>query len=517
MGFTPYFLWSDLLIYGLVLLMGLWLFFALRREYWRVALRQVSANRVAMISFGILCVYGSIALLDTLHFKRINKDNPQGGNITSVLDIVLEPLRAGTEKTYSAPFATRAFAMETVQRDGRQVREFPRLERAGVKLANPDGDASADIWQRAATGLGWGIAIGLLLFAVCWMFNKLRAAQTASLAGGQFAGNGPLLLAGVPSAATTAAEVTDAKSQQPLAMSALQGAGLGSPAAVSTAAGTVETLPPVARRHVRGYWVAGFLAVVALIICEAVALTREGGYHILGTDKAGLDVFYTAVKSIRTGLVIGTLSTLIVTPLGIMFGIMAGYFGGWVDDLIQYVYTTLASIPSILLIAAAMLIVQARLTQEETIVTADKRLVWLCIIMGITSWTGLCRLIRGETLKLREVEYIQAADAFGVSRWRIMARHLVPSVMHLVLISVILQFSGLVLTEAVLAYVGIGVDPSMQSWGNMINQARLELARDPVVWWNLLAAFIFMLTLVLPANMFGDAVRDALDPRLRKR
>ena len=137
------------------------------------------------------------------------------------------------------------------------------------------------------------------------------------------------------------------------------------------------------------------------------------------------------------------------------------------------------------------------------------------MILGITSWTGLCRLIRAEVLKLRAIEYVQAADAFGIGRVTIMLRHLVPNVMHIVLISIVLRFSGLVLTEAVLAYVGIGVDPSMQSWGNMINQARLELAREPVVWWNLLAALIGMLGLVLSANLFGDAVRDALDPRLR--
>jgi hypothetical protein len=129
--------------------------------------------------------------------------------------------------------------------------------------------------------------------------------------------------------------------------------------------------------------------------------------------------------------------------------------------------------------------------------------------MGITSWTGLCRLNRAEVLKLREIEYVQAADAFGVSRGRIMLQHLVPNVMHIVLISTVLRFRGLVLAEAVLAYVGIGVDPSMQSWGNMINQARLELARDPVVWWNLLAAFVHV-GLVLPARSLGDAVQDAL-------
>jgi peptide/nickel transport system permease protein len=262
-------------------------------------------------------------------------------------------------------------------------------------------------------------------------------------------------------------------------------------------------------------WLGVFLLIAAFVIAETVILSQS--YHIFGTDKTGQDVLYLALKSVRTGLIIGTLTTLIVTPFAILCGILAGYVGGWIDDVIQYVYSTLDSIPEILLIAAAMLIFQVGLREEETIVSADKRLIYLCVIMGITSWTGLCRLIRAEVLKLREVEYVQAADAFGVSRVRIMLQHLVPNVMHIVLISIVLRFSGLVLAEAVLAYVGIGVDPSMQSWGNMINQARLELARDPVVWWNLFAAFIFMLGLVLPANLFGDAVRDALDPRLRIR
>jgi peptide/nickel transport system permease protein len=224
--------------------------------------------------------------------------------------------------------------------------------------------------------------------------------------------------------------------------------------------------------------------------------------HILGTDKVGEDVLYRALKGVRTALIIGGFTTLIAIPLAIFFGVIAGYFGGWVDDVVQYIYSTLASIPSILLIVAFMLLF-------------GRGLFNLCIILGISSWTGLCRLLRGETLKLRELEYIQAAEAFGVNRAKIIFKHIVPNVMHIVLIVAILRFSGLVLTEAVLSYLQIGVDPTTGSWGNMINNARLELARDPVVWWNLAAAFLFMFGLVLPANLFGDAVRDALDPRLR--
>jgi len=146
---------------------------------------------------------------------------------------------------------------------------------------------------------------------------------------------------------------------------------------------------------------------------------------------------------------------------------------------------------------------------------ADLRLFLLCLILGLTGWAGLCRLLRAETLKLRELEYVQAARAFGVSHWRIIRRHLLPNVMHIVLITMVLQFSGLVLYEAVLSYLGIGVDPSTPSYGTMIDAARTEMSRDPMIWWNLLAAFIFLLALVLSANIFADAVQDAFDPRMR--
>jgi peptide/nickel transport system permease protein len=241
-------------------------------------------------------------------------------------------------------------------------------------------------------------------------------------------------------------------------------------------------------------------------------------YHVLGTDKVGEDVFYQTVKSIRTGLVLGTLTTLIMLPMAIVFGILAGFFRGWIDDVIQYVYTTLNSIPGVLLIAASILMVQVYMANHEqdftsVIVRADMRLLFLCLILGVTSWTGLCRLLRAETLKLREMEYVQAAQALGVKQSMILLRHILPNVMHIVLISVVLDFSSLVLAEAVLSYINIGVDPTTYSWGNMINGARLEMAREPIVWWSLSAAFVFMFTLVLAANLFADSVQDAFDPR----
>jgi len=249
---------------------------------------------------------------------------------------------------------------------------------------------------------------------------------------------------------------------------------------------------------------------------------RYPGTHLLGTDKVGQDVLYLSLKSIRTGLLIGTLTTLFMLPFAIGLGIAAGYFGGWVDDVIQYVYTTLNSIPGVLLIAAAVLVVQVQIEAHPELfdtaaARADVRLLALCAILGLTGWTGLARLLRGEALKLRELEFVQAARAFGVPRIRILTRHLLPNVMHLVLITAVIDFSGLVLAEAVLSYVGVGVDPAMNSFGNMINGARLELAREPVVWWQLFSAFAFMFVLVLAANLFADAVRAALDPKSERK
>ena len=263
------------------------------------------------------------------------------------------------------------------------------------------------------------------------------------------------------------------------------------------------------------------IATLAIAVLIGATIYLATAYHVLGTDKVGQDVLYLSLKSIRTGLIIGTVTTLVTLPLALFLGVAAGYFRGWVDDVIQYVYTVLSSIPSVLLIAAAVLIMQVTIDThpewfDTTAARADLRLVALCLILGLTSWTGLCRLLRGEALKLREMEYIQAAQSFGVSSMRILTRHIMPNVMHIILIALVMDFSALVLAEAVLSYVGVGVDPSMISFGTMINAARLEMGREPMVWWALAAAFGFMLVLVLAANLFADAVRDAFDPRLNR-
>jgi peptide/nickel transport system permease protein len=173
-----------------------------------------------------------------------------------------------------------------------------------------------------------------------------------------------------------------------------------------------------------------------------------------------------------------------------------------------------------LLIAAAVLSLQALINRHEEWFNtfaqrSDARLLALCAILGLTTWTSLCRILRGEVLKLREIEFVQAAKGLGVGHFKTMWLHFLPHLIPLILISVTLDFSALVLAEAVLSYVGVGVDPASYSWGTMINSARLELARVPIVWWSLTSAFIFMFSLVLSANIFADALRDAFDPRMQ--
>jgi peptide/nickel transport system permease protein len=300
---------------------------------------------------------------------------------------------------------------------------------------------------------------------------------------------------------------------------ALRGGG-GLAVALVLGAFVYAALRSTKRRYPEIPWDAAGGALVVLLAAALPLYVLSFEYHVFGTDKVGQDVLYQSLKSVRTALVIGTLSTLTMLPFGIAFGIIAGYFKGWVDDLIQYVYTTLNSIPSVLLIAAAVLMMQVYIDMHaESFPTAahraDFRLLMLCLILGLTSWTGLTRLLRGEALKLSALDFIQAAHAFGVSDARILARHILPNVAHIVTISLVMDFSGLVLAEAVLSYVGVGVDPATTSFGTMINAARLEMGRDPIVWWSLAAAFAFMLLLVLAANLFADAVRDGFDPRVR--
>jgi peptide/nickel transport system permease protein len=228
---------------------------------------------------------------------------------------------------------------------------------------------------------------------------------------------------------------------------------------------------------------------------------RYPARHLLGTDILGRDVLHLTLKGARVALLIGGFTSLIVIPIALLFGMSAGYAGGRWDAIVFFVMSTLASMPGLLLLVALIMVMGRGPLQ-------------VCVALGVTGWVGFCRLTRGETLKLRELEFVQAARALGASTPRILATHVLPNLAHLVLITFVLMFSGLVLSEAILSWLGIGIDGS---WGQMIDQARDELARDPIIVWNLAAASMALFGLILSVNVLGDALRDVLDPRTLRR
>jgi peptide/nickel transport system permease protein len=484
----PVLLTTDILIFLLLAVAVGFGVYASRHEHLRGPWRSVARSPVGVAALVVIAFYLAIGLLDSLHFHpRVEPITPTAPSsettavpqrdasaetatqeprfstqVLSVLDLWLTGLREREEKTFSAPFATHLFVKEAIELpDGSVERAYPRLAHGGAHLQDP-ANRHWDLLMRGLFGLVKGLIVwAALSAALIWLLARRRGERPRDMLD----------------------EVRCGRTEVP--------------------------------------WRVALITLAVMLVISFTTAELAAKYHILGTDKVGEDVFYQSLKSIRTGLVIGTLTTLVMLPAAVILGIMAGYFRGLTDDVIQYLYTTLNSIPGVLLIAAAILMLQVYMTNNadafaSLVERADLRLLFLCIILGVTSWTGLCRLLRGESLKLREQDYVQAAVSLGVGHGTIIARHILPNVLHIVMITVVLDFSGLVLAEAVLSYVNIGVDPTMNSWGNMINGARLELARDPIVWWSLTAAFVFMFTLVLAANLLADVVRDAFDPRLAR-
>jgi peptide/nickel transport system permease protein len=465
------FLWTDVFIFLLVAAIFVYGWRIRRSASLRSAWGSVARTPSAMCAAVVLAGFALIGVLDSIHYRPllppVQVSGPQepapiySPVLRSALDDLLSLTQlAQREKTYSSPLAIRQFVKETEIIDGQPVRDFPRLKHAGQLLGDP-ADHADDVSARLLRGIAGGLSASALAALLLTMGH----------------------LGGRRGLARAAASWWRCESGVP--------------------------------------WRAMWITSTILMMLAGVALALGTNYHVLGTDRTGNDVLWQCLKSIRTALVIGTLTTLAMLPPALGFGIAAGYFKGRVDDVIQYIYTTLTSIPGVLLIAACVLMMQVYIDNNpgmfDTVASrADLRLFLLCMILGLTGWAGLCRMLRAETLKLRELEYVQAARAFGIGHWRIMRRHLLPNLMHIVLITMVLEFSGLVLYEAVLSYLGIGVDPSTPSFGSMIDAARLEMSRDPMIWWNLLGAFVFLLALVLSANVFADAVQDAFDPRMRR-
>jgi peptide/nickel transport system permease protein len=463
----PVLLMTDLFLFGLLAAV-LWYAQRARKDpHLRANWALVMRRPVAMVSAVVLGFFVLVALLDSVHYRPALAQTPgqatsYASEPVSVLDQLLAPLVQARERSYSEPLAIRGFRKQSVEIEGQVVRDYPRLRFGGAHLQDPLAHDD-DVLGRSLIGLGVGLLVCLVMIGLGLGWGAWRSAQSlGSVAGRCWRG---------------------------------------------------QTRLPWRSMIIT-------LSLLVLVIAWMVALSSH--YHVLGTDRTGNSVLVIALKSVRTALVIGSLTTVVVLPLALVLGVVAGYLRGWVDEVIQYIYTLLASIPDVLLIAAAVLMLQVFIDKnqgffETALERADARLFFLCLLLGITSFTGLCRLVRGETLKLREQEYIQSARAFGVSTPRIMRLHILPNLMHLVLINTVMQFSNFVLAEAVLSYVGVGVDPKTASFGVMINTARAELAATPVVWWTLSTAFVFMLMLVLSANLLADAVRDAFDPRMRLR
>lgn len=256
------------------------------------------------------------------------------------------------------------------------------------------------------------------------------------------------------------------------------------------------------------YIVVALLCFSGLIFTEFSLANDDIAYqapsfqHWLGTDIFGRDVLARTAHGAVTSLIVGFFGAGLAVVIGSFFGALAGYFGGKVDDFIVWFYTTIDTIPYILLVVAFSLVMGPSLKT-------------LCIAIGLTSWVGLCRVVRAEFMKHRDREYVQGAFALGASHMRRIFLHIFPNVTHLILINFSLGFVGAVKGEVILSYLGLGVEPGTPSWGTMINYAKQELARG--VWWGLLAAALSMFFLVLAFNLFNDALRDALDPKLKNK
>jgi len=461
-------LWTDAALWAMWMALGAYAWRSAHHAQLRATWSRVLRDPAALCAGLVLLLFMGVAALDSVHFRRALPPAPgqapkttfYDGRAESVLDVVLARPLSMRETSYSAPLAYQAITKQTISSDGTVKRDYPRLQHGGAHLSDPPAQWTGDVLARAGIGLAAG------------------------------AGVAALALAGM------------------VALLSRRHGGPGSALRDLLADRTTYPLRAL-----------GITVVVICLLAGPVA-SLAGAYHVFGTDRTGNDVLVQTLKSVRTAFVIGMLATLATLPIAVSLGILAGYFRRWVDELVQYLYTTLSSVPNVLLIAACVLMVQVTLDKhpdwfDTGAERADLKIFLLCAILGITGWATLCRLVRAETMKLRELDFVQAATAFGVPAPRIMARHILPNVMHLVLITTVLNFSDLILYEAVLTYIGVGVDPTMSSFGGMINLARSEMSRDPVVWWSFVAAFAFMVALVLAANLFADGVRDAFDPRAR--
>lgn len=229
---------------------------------------------------------------------------------------------------------------------------------------------------------------------------------------------------------------------------------------------------------------------------------------IFGTDIFGQSVLRKTLYGTKISITVALCASFISIAIGVPLGAIAGYFRGFVDEIIVWIYSTLSSIPYILLILAFAVVLRDKTLFGHKL--AGITSVYLAI--GLTSWVGICRLVRGEIIKHKEREYVLAARSYGCSTRRIIFQHLIPNVFHIVIIDFSLRFVAFIHAEVILSFLGLG-EADRPSWGAMINDARIELSRG--VWWQMVAATLAIFFISLALNIFGDALRDSLDPKLR--
>lgn len=234
-----------------------------------------------------------------------------------------------------------------------------------------------------------------------------------------------------------------------------------------------------------------------------------------GTDFLGRSVLRKTLYGAKVSITVAFLASIISLAIGIPLGAAAGYFRGVVDEIVVWIYTTLSSIPYILLILAFALVLKNKSLDLSWAGLGEIELTGLTSVylaMGLTSWVGICRLIRGEVIKHKEMDYVTAARAYGCGNGRIIFRHLLPNVFHIVIINFSLRFVSFIQAEVILSFLGLGAQ-NQSSWGLMINTARLDLPKG--YWWEMTAATVAIFLISLSLNIFGDALRDCLDPKLR--
>lgn len=247
-----------------------------------------------------------------------------------------------------------------------------------------------------------------------------------------------------------------------------------------------------------------------------------GKNHLLGTDYLGRDVLIRSVFAVRTAVKVGLVASVIAVVFGVGLGIVSGYFGGTADDLATWVHSTFAAIPSLLFILAFSLLVTKgflpapllrAFESSASFLGTEPGMFAVYLGIGLTSWISLCRVVRAETMRLRGTGYVLAAKALGETSASILRKHILPNLMHVVIVYFTMIFAQAVMSEVIVSYLGLGVQFE-PSWGIMIAQGQERLWRG--IWWEAGAATAFLFVLVLSLNSLGDALRDALDPRIVK-